>query len=369
MTKIVGQLYQLGSSKSVEAVISLIGDNTICISFDEDKQHFESQQINISSRLGNSARYIDIAEFGRFETPDNDAVDTLHKQIRGSKPGTLLHRLEANLSLIIIAVVVTAVFVWVSLTYGIPIVSDKIVAALPARTADLLEDKFFEEIDENWFSESKLSEQRQGEVNDLYAQVAASMGVNPEQQNFRFYLRNAEDSVGANALALPSGTIIMTDQLVMAADSDKQIAGVIAHELGHVLGQHSMKQIVRGSLLTFIVALIAGDVAGASSTIVAAPVVLMELRYSRDLELEADQYAIDYFDCDVEGLREMGKFFFELSESISDEKIAKTASDDNAKDKPKSKGVDSVTEYLSTHPSNSERQRRFERTIKDRCQA
>jgi len=302
------------SSKPRKASLSLVELGGLSLqlysdSGDSNITSIELSSLSISSRLGNSARYIKIKELGEFETLDNDGVDVLCEQL--NQESSFLHTLESNLSLILVAIVVTVFFSWVTIKYGVPKAADALVAALPDKTSDILETTIIENVEERFFLPSKLSADRISQVNALFESVARELKIDPSK--YKFKIRNAEDEIGANALAFPNGMIIMTDQLITLADSDRQIAGIIAHELGHLEAQHSLRQIVRGSLLTFIVAFIAGDASGASAAILSAPTFLAELQYSRKFEIEADDYAIRYFSCDTQGLSDMAKFFTSLN--------------------------------------------------------
>lgn len=99
--------------------------------------------------------------------------------------------------------------------------------------------------------------------------------------------RNAEE-VGPNAFALPSGTIVMLDQLVELADDDKEVLGVLAHELGHVERRHSARMMLQTSISGLALTWWLGDV---STLLAAAPGVMLGAKYSRDMETEADEYA------------------------------------------------------------------------------
>ena len=59
--------------------------------------------------------------------------------------------------------------------------------------------------------------------------------------------------------ALPGGTVILTDQLVALAKNDDEIAGVLAHEIGHVKHRHSLKQLYRVLGIGFMISVIGGD--------------------------------------------------------------------------------------------------------------
>ena len=338
-----------------------------------DGQEFlvDAQKISISSRLGNSARYIDLGELGRFESRDNDAIDKLSDALGHSS--NLTYKLESNLSLVVVAMVISVLVIWGAIKYGVPAAADAIVDAIPATTSDYLEEIISSQVEERFFSPSTLADARQAQLHALFEKVSQRLGT--DSRGYRFKLRKASDELGPNALAFPSGTIIMTDQLVMLAKSDKQIAGVMAHEIGHLDGRHSLRQIVRGSLMTFIIASVTGDVTGASVAVLSAPAVLMELQYSREFETDADGYALQYFDCDIDGLRQMGQFFVALGgfdnnqqeEAYVEETTSSRNTGDSAKDK-QSGITQSGSDFLSTHPASGDRQAFFENHIRENCQ-
>jgi Zn-dependent protease with chaperone function len=68
-----------------------------------------------------------------------------------------------------------------------------------------------------------------------------------------------------------------------------QLAGVLAHELGHLERRHSMRAMVRGSLATALSAALFGDF---SAVAAGAPALALGMRYSRDMESEADADAL-----------------------------------------------------------------------------
>ncbi len=101
-----------------------------------------------------------------------------------------------------------------------------------------------------------------------------------------------------NAFALPGGKIYITAGLFNAMNNERQLAGVLGHEVGHVAAKHSVQQIQQqigmSALLEVAAAVIggsAGEKAKAAGTI-AANVAM--LRYSRKDEYQADQLGIDY---------------------------------------------------------------------------
>jgi hypothetical protein len=95
-----------------------------------------------------------------------------------------------------------------------------------------------------------------------------------------------------NAFALPGGKIFLLDGLIQKADSPDEIAGVLAHELGHVKHRDHLRQLIQTGGTSFLFGLLFGDVSGAGAVIFASR-TLLNASYSREAEQNADDFAID----------------------------------------------------------------------------
>ena len=92
-----------------------------------------------------------------------------------------------------------------------------------------------------------------------------------------------------NAFALPGGCVLVSQGLVDNVKSGIGIAMVLGHELGHHQHRHCLKRLGRGLLYS----LVFGFMGSAGQTdILQKPVQLAELRYSRDQEIEADEFGL-----------------------------------------------------------------------------
>jgi len=103
------------------------------------------------------------------------------------------------------------------------------------------------------------------------------------------------DSPIVNAFALPGGYVYVTRGLLALADSEAELAGVLAHEIGHVTARHSAErygQSVLGSAAALGVGVLLGSAAAAEATSSAAQLAV--LSYSRDQEFEADTLGVRY---------------------------------------------------------------------------
>ncbi|HHY50887.1 MAG TPA: M48 family metallopeptidase [Alphaproteobacteria bacterium] len=93
-----------------------------------------------------------------------------------------------------------------------------------------------------------------------------------------------------NAFALPGGHSFYFSALLDQTESPDEFAGVMAHELGHVVHRHGMEQLISTSATGLLIGFILGDMTGLS---VAGGVgaALIDSRFSREAEREADAYA------------------------------------------------------------------------------
>lgn len=92
-----------------------------------------------------------------------------------------------------------------------------------------------------------------------------------------------------NAFALPGGTIMVTTGLLYTASSPEEIAGVLAHEVGHVIRRHSMRQHVGALGVVSLLGLASEGEGSAPANLASGSALLMGLGHSRDYEREADK--------------------------------------------------------------------------------
>lgn len=144
----------------------------------------------------------------------------------------------------------------------------------------------------------------------------------------------------ANAFALPGHRMVLTDQLIGEAETSAELAGVIAHELGHMKLKHPTESYFRESLISAVTYAIFGGVVGGSGLEMVADLA-MTFSYSRNDEAAADQLAIDALNSagiTPRGIVDLFDRDSEVREDLND--FSKTLN------------------WLSSHPSNADRRRR-----------
>jgi predicted Zn-dependent protease len=95
----------------------------------------------------------------------------------------------------------------------------------------------------------------------------------------------------ANAVALPGGQIYVFAGLIAKANTPDELAGVIAHEIGHVARRDGVRSVLETAGLSFLFGMVLGDFVGGGAIVIAAKTVLQS-SYSRDTETAADAYGI-----------------------------------------------------------------------------
>jgi Zn-dependent protease with chaperone function len=95
-----------------------------------------------------------------------------------------------------------------------------------------------------------------------------------------------------NAFALPGGKVFLLQGLLDKAESPDELAGILAHELGHLKHHDNMRGLIYNGGTSFLIGLLFGDVTGSSAVIFASRSVV-EASYSREAETAADTFAIE----------------------------------------------------------------------------
>jgi len=100
------------------------------------------------------------------------------------------------------------------------------------------------------------------------------------------------DSDVENAFTLPGGRIVLMRALIERAEGPDEVAGVLAHELGHVAHRDAMRAVIHAGGISFLVGTLLGDFTGAGALVIGSRFLLAS-RYSRRNETDADAFAID----------------------------------------------------------------------------
>ena len=288
----VAAQYQDGKTSRSHAVLLDITPIGITIAGDGIRRFVGVAELEIVPALGNLPREIRCGDGSVCEISDRASLEQALELAGLGRPRSWLQRLEQHWAWAVGALLAVIGLSVLAMIYGVPVLARYAAEAMPKATDERIGELALEQLDEHLFAASALPPARQQELRALFDEMAAATDGGWE---FRLEFRRGE-SVGANAFALPGGTVILTDEMVGLAQGDGELQAVLAHEIGHVTHRHSLRMLLQNSLSALVMLGLLGDVSGATAVVATVPTVLVQAGHSRDFEREADQYAFQWLE-------------------------------------------------------------------------
>ncbi len=284
--------------------------------------------VEVSSKLANVPRTLTFPNRSVFETKANETIDLWLYSIGKNK--SLVAILEGKLRYVLACALIAVLIVWAFVSYGIPTLAGVAARQIPDDFLDNASEFSLEALDRLVLEPSELDAPRRSEIRSLIQTTFPGISSSGHQLLFR---RGAD--LGANAFALPDGVIVFTDELIELLESDDEILAVFAHEYGHVVERHSLRQLLQDSAIAILSFLIIGEATDTlQESLNALPAVLMHDAYSREFETEADAFAFRM-------LSDAG-----LSPALLGEALQRLSAEH---------GGDQGLKYFSSHPPFEER--------------
>lgn len=284
-------------------------------------------ELRVSEPMGAAPRLITFADGAYCEVRDHAAL--AHLLAAGGHRDRAHVRWQFDLRMVLASSALFVVLAIAGYFIGLPLAAELAAPAVPAGVRQAISEQTLDLIDSGMFSASKLAPARTGPIVHRFAGMRAPGG---EAIAHRVLFRDG-GAFGANAFALPDGTLVVTDQLVLLAANDDEVLAVLTHELGHTARHHGLRMVLQGSLVGLFLTWYIGD---ASTLLAAAPAALLQARYSRGMESEADAWGAGM-------LRENG-----MSPGLLANILERLES------AHRGKGI-GVPEYLNSHPDSEAR--------------
>ena len=180
---------------------------------------------------------------------------------------------------------------------------------------------------------------QQAYVDRVGNKLVQSTEAGSSPYKFEFHL--LADANTVNAFALPGGQIFITYALLSRLKNEDQLAGVLGHEIGHVINRHSAEHIAKQELTQGLIQ--ATDIASGDPGMISRFIGnMVNMKYGREDELESDDYGVKY----------MVEAGYKPEAMIDVMKILKEAS-----------GGGNQPEFMSTHPSPDNRIEKLKEVI------
>lgn len=327
-TVLTGTAVSGGSSMQVAAQLILRGSSVRLVATETGGTMAEARldAVRFDPPLGSLARKLRFPDGAEFETLDHDAIAALEPR----SFWTRLHRWEKLHPRIILFVIGGVFGGWLVYTVALTALVNLAVALTPAPLVRAMDQSTLATLDRVLASETQLNASDRAEAREVFEDLRAVVPNARVAESMTLHFRELR-GLGPNALALPGGTVVLSDELVSRFDTDV-VAAVLGHEIAHVTEEHALKRLYRSVGLYVLIALVAGETGPLLEDILLEGNVLLSLSFSRDQESEADQIGMRLADAagyDAAGLQ---VFFRALAEQVGD-----------------------GGGWLSTHPGNDDR--------------
>jgi beta-barrel assembly-enhancing protease len=129
---------------------------------------------------------------------------------------------------------------------------------------------------------------------DSLGQKIASVQKDWTSSSLKFTFNIVKNDSMINAFAVPGGHVYVYTGLLLAAENESQVAGVLAHEIAHITKHHSANILIKQNMVGLINDLLFGSEASSLKAVTELLGGLVFLRFSRDNEYESDSCAVAY---------------------------------------------------------------------------
>ena len=214
---------------------------------------------------------------------DGQAFDTWRRGL--GHADRWVERAQQRWRTTLVALALLVAFVAAAYAWGVPWVAEHVAAAVPEQVEAQVGELALAQMRSQVLKPSSLPQEVRSQWQERLDQALARAYPQEARASVTLHLAGG-GALGANAMALPGGHIVLTDELVeLLRGADDTLLGVLAHEHGHLRRRHGLQGLVRLGLVSAGGALLFGDF---SAVIGLAPALAANLDYGRRAEREAD---------------------------------------------------------------------------------
>jgi len=331
-TEIQGIWREEDAARGVPALLTVAADGAVAVIDGSAGTTIVSallDEVRVSTRVGSIPRRVDYPRVGSFETPDNDGMDRMLRSLGQGR--SFIPELEKFRPRLVVLVALVVGLCFAIYRFAVPVLVEVAVAVTPPVVPTLMSQGVLASLDQSVFEKTGLAEARQKQLLAGFASLKALSPRGDAGYSLNFRKGGA---IGPNAFALPDGTVILTDELVELARDDEMVLGVLAHEIGHVDKDHSLRQLYRAAGVTALIMMIGGDIGSGTQDLLVQGTGLLALSHSRSAEQEADRNSVELMYKAGKDPAAIARFFELLRDRFGD----------------RSEG-----DFFSTHPATPER--------------
>jgi len=190
--------------------------------------------------------------------------------------------------------------------YGIPLLADRLAPLVPYAVEKRMGEAVDRQARTIFGGQDCTAPAGQAAFNKMIDKLRVAGGFDAPLQ------AHVLSSSVVNAYALPGGTVYLLDGLIQRARNVDEVAGVMAHELGHAQNRDGLRKIIQTGGSSFLIGLLFGDVTGGGAVLFAARSIV-DASYSREAESRADGFTVKAMQGLGRSPRPMGEFLVRVT--------------------------------------------------------
>lgn len=249
------------------------------------EHRYDPRALRWPERTRHGARIAELPGVGSLHCADAAAWDAFARAC--GRGDSAVVRAQQSWRWVLASTLTTVALLAALYVWGVPAAARAALDVVPPALDQEIGAGVLAQLDEEILQPTRLPPERQQRIREALARAVAAQppgSVPAHRLEFR------RSKIGPNALALPDGSIVLTDELAeLAGDDLEMLTGVLAHELGHLRRRHGMRLLLQAGAVGLLASLVVGDF---NALLSAAPVLLGQAGYSRDAEREADAEAV-----------------------------------------------------------------------------
>lgn len=329
-----GAYFAPRSGKSIDVQIEV--NDYYCVLLSNDGESVTQCNLidcKLTSQIGQIPRELWLPDGDKVVLSQGQDLSSLEQAIKHNGNGTgVLHWLESQKKFWLMSLLLVPILFYFIVTFVIPAAAKSVVKVLPHEIALNIDNRSMDVMDRTLLESSQLSLDKQAKLSRQFSRLVDKLAMS--DKSLKLLFRDAP-SIGANAFALPGGTIVVTDDLVELLEGhDDAVMAIILHEIGHIEHQHGLQLMTESLATSIMLTYILGDLDGIAEYLSGIALTGLQNNFSRQLEMEADEFALS-----MESKTGISPMDFALA-------MEKLSGGENQPD---------IAKYLSSHPLAKDR--------------
>lgn len=246
----------------------------------------------------------------RLEIADPDAAARLVVRLPNLEAG----RGATQTGRIVAWSLAAAVSIVLVTIYGIPLLADRLAPLVPFAVEKRIGEAVDRQARAVFGGQACTRPEGQAAFDKMMAKLKQAGGFDAPLDAHVLYAvhPNPQKTPIVNAFALPGGKVYLLDGLIQSARNVDEVAGVMAHELGHAQNRDGLRKIIQTGGSSFLIGLLFGDVTGGTAVLFAARSIV-DASYSREAETRADGFTVKAMHGLGRSPRPMGEFLVRMT--------------------------------------------------------